>query len=61
MLVMLAEQIAEQTRIVKLDMVDADFLDYDWQLCFFRLSLAFSYELDDDLHACAGDCRSRSR
>ncbi len=35
MLVMLAEQIAEQTRIVKLNLVDADFLDSIGGLIFF--------------------------
>ena len=49
MLVVLAQQVAEQAWIVKLDLVDADFARRARRSGFFRLSLAFSYELDDDL------------
>ncbi len=51
-LVMLAQQIAEQSRIMKLEQIDADLGHGISDSLSFRLSLVFSYELDDDF-ACA--------
>ena len=47
-LIMLSQKVAEKARVMEIENVDADLGHHAGELIFFRLSLGFSYELDDD-------------